>query len=77
MKEAPDKIVALEDRIRALEHKLKRAPGSACPKCGSFGYRVVESKPHPEFGDVGTLLRTMRCEVCEFQETLTVLPEGA
>jgi predicted RNA-binding Zn-ribbon protein involved in translation (DUF1610 family) len=34
-----DKVPELENRVDALEQRLQRAPGEACPKCGAWGLR--------------------------------------
>lgn len=64
----PDKVEALEKRIAALEDKLSRAPGEACPKCGTLEFRVESTKPHPDFGDMGVSIRQCKCGACGFTE---------
>jgi len=70
MMDAPARVDDLERKIAALEDRLRRAPGEACPSCGALEYRVAESKPHPQFGVAGALQRTMRCKECGFSETV-------
>ena len=74
VKETPDRVDQLEARLTALEVKLQRAPGQACPKCGAFAYRVESSKPHPTFGNMGALVRLMKCGDCGFQEETLLTP---
>ena len=74
MKEAPERIEALETRLANLEERLKRAPGEACPRCGVLAYRVASSKKDPIMGEAGALVRTMECEECGFTEDHTVVP---
>jgi hypothetical protein len=38
----PHRTDELETRITALENKLERAPGDACPKCGARAMRLSE-----------------------------------
>jgi len=66
--DTPDKLDKLEGRLAALEEKLRRAPGEACPKCGEWTWRVVSSQPSRAFGDMGVVDRLMRCEQCGFEE---------
>jgi hypothetical protein len=36
----PDKVATLEEKVAALENRLERAPGEACPKCGALAMRL-------------------------------------
>jgi hypothetical protein len=72
--EAPDRVDELTRRLATLEGKLLRAPGDACPKCGALDFRVESSKRHPMMGDMGVIVRTMRCGDCSFKEEKTVTP---
>ncbi|HEY2915191.1 MAG TPA: hypothetical protein VGK21_17635 [Candidatus Angelobacter sp.] len=68
----PEQIEALVNRVAALEERLTRCPGEGCPKCGELTYRVESSKPHHMFGNVGAMMRTMKCEKCGFTEPVTI-----
>jgi predicted amino acid racemase len=72
--ESPDRIDQLTARIEKLEASLSRVPGLACPSCGALQYRAVSSRPHPELGVIGTVIRSMRCGECTYQEDKTVAP---
>lgn len=72
--EAPERIDALTRRVADLERKIARAPGEACPSCGALAYRTESSKPHPVMGEVGVIIRTMRCGDCNYTENRTVTP---
>lgn len=66
--ESPDRLDVLEKRLAALESKLQRAPGEACPKCGALSLRVVSEKKDPgPLGIAGVRIRTSKCEDCGFQ----------
>jgi hypothetical protein len=59
---APDKIDELEKRLAALEQKLHRAPGEACPRCGALEFRtdkVVPTKGH--FSALNRKDRHLKC----------------
>lgn len=75
MTEAPAKVRDLEARVAALEGKILRAPGEACPKCGAYAFRVTKSSPHPTMGSLGAINRDMKCEDCGFKETKLVTPK--
>jgi predicted RNA-binding Zn-ribbon protein involved in translation (DUF1610 family) len=42
VKDTPEKVEALEQRVAALEKLLEKAPGDACPKCGAREMRRME-----------------------------------
>jgi ribosomal protein L37E len=74
---APGKIEDLEKRFAELEKRLARCPGEGCPRCGELSYRTVSSEPHQMFGNVGLIVRTMKCEKCGFTEDKTVPPKSS
>jgi hypothetical protein len=72
----PGQIEALGERIAELEKRLARCPGEGCPSCGELSYRIVSSEPHPTFGNVGLIVRTMKCENCGFSEDKMITPKS-
>jgi hypothetical protein len=73
---APDQIDALEKRVAALEAKLMRAPGLACPSCGALEYRVTNSATSKgPFGRLGAKDVTRQCGECSFSETELIVPK--
>lgn len=66
VKTAAEKVPALEERIAALEKRLERCPGAACPKCGALTLRVASSRPG--LGDRMAVLRVYECTDCGFRE---------
>jgi len=68
IRQAPERLDALEKRVAELESRLERAPGEACPRCGELTWRVSKSHPDRDFGDHGITIRTMKCEKCGFEE---------
>lgn len=71
----PDQFDGLAQRVSELEKRLARCPGEGCPSCGELEFRVTSSKPHPSMGEVGALLREMKCRKCGFSEPQTFMPE--
>ena len=58
----------LKQRIRELEG----LDGEKCPKCRRMGWRIVDSKPDPTFGDLGGTRRTYKCSECGLSESKLV-----
>jgi len=67
-------IDALKQRVDALEDKRRLAPGEACPKCGAWALRVVQSTPMPHVGMLGARIHQARCEQCGFTDERGVTP---
>lgn len=64
-----DKVPGLEKRIEALEERLQRAPGEACPKCGALEFRTVKAERNNSiFGQVGAIDRHLKCGACGHTE---------
>jgi hypothetical protein len=74
IKSSPELIDAMEIRIAELEKRLARCPGDGCPRCGELSYRTASSQPHPDL--LGTTVRTMKCEKCDYTERKIVLPKA-
>ena len=60
MKEIPDRVDKLEQRIADLESRLSRAPGEACPACGEYAMRL-----HTKGRVVGSFPMERRTDVWE------------
>lgn len=75
MKEAPDQLDALTKRVQELESRLERAPGEACPSCGAYEYRVVESRePKGDWAGTGVREHVMKCGECGFDDVRQIDP---
>ncbi len=72
VEECPDRVDHLEARLAALEKKLARAPGEACPKCGQLDFRTEKTTPDDTFGDLGN--RHLKCGECGYSETRLETP---
>ena len=81
--EAQQKIVELRETVISLQEEninLKREnlalkqqievleKGERCPMCRKPTWNLIKSKPHPTFGDMGTLERTYKCSECGHSE---------
>ena len=64
-----DKVPALEQRIAALEERLQRAPGEACPKCGALEFLTEKTAPSTgPFRALGAIDRHLKCGACGHTE---------
>jgi hypothetical protein len=76
VEEAPSRIDALEKRLVALESRLQRAPGAACPSCGELSFRVEKSvAADRHWGDLGARNHHYKCGGCGFEDVKMVVPE--
>lgn len=74
--ELREEVVSLKEenvQLRSDNLELKRkvdelSEGEKCPKCRAVGWGVVDSKPHPAFGEMGCIERTYKCTACGFSE---------
>jgi predicted RNA-binding Zn-ribbon protein involved in translation (DUF1610 family) len=72
VRENANKVPELEQRIAALEQKLQRAPGEACPACGAWSFRAISSTPS---GNLGTRKITYKCQECGYEDVITKTPK--
>jgi hypothetical protein len=73
----PEQLEVLEKRVAELEHRLARCPGEGCPRCGELSFRVTASGRHPShLGELGLIVRNMKCEKCNFTEDQTITPKA-
>ncbi len=81
--EAQQKISELKETVISLQEEnleLKKEnlslkqqiemseKGERCPKCRKGCWNLVESNPHPTFGEMGVLERKYKCSECGFTE---------
>ena len=65
------------DRKHTLKRKIaviEGGTGKSCPGCDRVAFRVKDSGPHPAFGELGGLERTMLCDTCGFTENEMRMP---
>jgi hypothetical protein len=82
--ESQQKIIELEGIVIDLKKEnlsLKQQielseKGERCPKCRKGYWNLVESKPHPTFGEVGVLERKYKCSECGFTENQIFDPDA-
>jgi len=75
MKANADKVPQLERRIAALEARLQRAPGEACPRCGAYEFRVIKSERDQVLGRLGGMRQHLECKECGFKDEKLVTPK--
>lgn len=68
VKEAPDRIDNLENRVEALEKRLEKVPGDACPACGSLAMRLTEQGRRMGGGLTSYRHDVWTCEECSYEE---------
>jgi regulator of replication initiation timing len=81
--EAQQKIIELKEIVISLQEEnfglrtenlsLRQQlelseKGERCPKCRKGAWNLVESNPHPIFGEAGVLERKYKCSECDFSE---------
>jgi DNA-directed RNA polymerase subunit RPC12/RpoP len=81
--EAQQKIMELKETVLSLQEEnleLKKEnlslkhqieiseKGERCPKCNKFTWLLIDSSPHPTFGELGGIQRTYKCSNCSFSE---------
>jgi hypothetical protein len=59
----PDRIDAIENRIKSLEDKMSGS-GELCPFCNQPANNLLEIKPHEIFGDAGLKIGVYKCNNC-------------
>lgn len=72
--EAPARLDALEKRVAALELRLERCPGAACPKCGALAMRFESAVGH-RLQNTPEAFRIERwtCQECGYADTRQVM----
>jgi hypothetical protein len=62
LKEVEGRIEMLQERLAAIEARLRLGAQDMCPQCRRGRLRVVETSPHPEFGFAGIETHQVRCD---------------
>ena len=65
MKCLEDRIEVLQERLTAIESRLRLSMHDMCPQCRSGRLRVIHTSPHPEFGFAGIETHQVRCDRAE------------
>lgn len=68
IKESPERIDALEQRLKAIERLMAGGSGQLCPICNSPKFKRTASKPDPGFEFAGVMRDFYRCEECGHSE---------
>lgn len=64
LKQAPDKIEALETRLAALEQLLETCPAECCPYCGVRAMRMDRQEARYNGQDVAGYNEIWNCADC-------------
>ncbi|MCK5771640.1 hypothetical protein [Algiphilus sp.] len=66
----------LEENIRLAEQvrELEAVESDPCPKCRKRTWELEVSKPHPDLGELGVVMRYYKCTSCGHAEQTTVTP---
>lgn len=62
MKGLEDRIEVLQERLLAIESRLRLSVHDMCPQCRNGRLRVIDTAPHPEFGFAGIETHQVRCD---------------
>jgi hypothetical protein len=62
LKDLADRIELLQERLAAIEARLRLSAQDMCPQCRRGRLRVIETSAHPEFGFAGIELHQVRCD---------------
>jgi hypothetical protein len=65
LKDLEDRIELLQERLAAIEARLRLSAQDMCPQCRRGRLRVIETSAHPEFGFAGIELHQVRCDRAE------------
>ena len=57
-----------EEYLQAKQELETYTKGDLCPKCKKHTWGLHSSRPHPTFGDMGTLEKTFKCNDCGYSE---------
>jgi len=65
LKELEDRVELLQERLAAIEARLRLSAQDMCPQCRRGRLRVIETSPHREFGFAGIETHQVRCDRAE------------
>lgn len=72
--EAPARVDALEQRLAALERRLERCPGDACPRCGALAVRFERTLGHRQQNTPEAFrIEKWTCQECGHSDTRQVM----
>ena len=61
-RELEERMETMQERLAAIEARLRLSAQDMCPQCRRGRLRVVETSPHPEFGFAGIETHQVRCD---------------
>ncbi len=79
LSDAKEQMQNKDQQIRALQAQIATMQaGELCPICQTGRMKVTASKPHPTFGVMGVLERTLSCqnEACGHSDKVMHDPNG-
>jgi tRNA(Ile2) C34 agmatinyltransferase TiaS len=75
-------IEAMQTLIRTQQAEIERLKAAlasslpACPYCGARAWKLVSTRPHAMYAEMGTQYHTHRCEVCGKSRESLPDPDG-
>jgi hypothetical protein len=67
-------LVSENANLKGKLHTLTSGIGELCPKCNNRTFKLISTKPHPIFGEMGAKERAYECSGCGFAESKLVKP---
>lgn len=62
-------LVTENAELKEKINSLTSATGELCPKCNNRTFKLISTKPHPVFGEMGVKEREYKCSGCGFTES--------
>ncbi|HKD53549.1 MAG TPA: hypothetical protein VKB72_04965 [Steroidobacteraceae bacterium] len=57
--------------LKSQAHAKAHPKGELCPRCGEFGWKVINTRPH---GQQGAIAQTYSCPKCGLKEEVLTTP---
>ncbi|MBU2966924.1 hypothetical protein Q4508_19460 [Amphritea sp. 2_MG-2023] len=67
-------LVSENASLKEMLNEVTSATGECCPSCNNRTFKIISTRPHPTFGDLGAKEREYMCSTCGFEESKLVEP---